>query len=179
MFISVIFILGCGGFKVLVMDDPFKKTTIVKVNMWHKVVEGYLDNRLIVYEREINQGKKSLTNVSFTFYATSRFDGKKMEDKIYLLIDGKSFTLPINDIKDDTKTETGMHGVGGPVIHARTYNISQRYIYGKFQLTPEIEQAILNCKDYSMRVYMDTETTTLRATDNQLDSVKEFLMVGR
>jgi hypothetical protein len=87
-------LFGCGSaFNVLIRDDPFKKSTMVKVEMWHNVVEGYLDNYSMIYEREIKDGKKSPVIVSFKFFASHYFNGKDLEDKIYLLIDDRSFSF--------------------------------------------------------------------------------------
>jgi len=180
LFISSVFLLGCGsGFNVLVRDDPYKKTTMVRVEMWHKVVEGYLDNQSMIYEREIKDGKKFPVIVSFKFYASSYFNDKEMEDKIYLLIDNESFSLPVTDKKIETKIKTKMKGfTSGKVMVGSARTTESRYIYGRFQLTPEIEKLIIGCNNYSIRVYMDTENTTLKALDGQLKAVKQFLVAG-
>jgi hypothetical protein len=178
-FFIAAFLFGCRSFNVLVTDDPYKKTTVVKVEMWHNVIEGYLDNQSMIYEREIKDGKKLPVTVLFKFYASSYFNVKEMEDTIYLLIDDKSFSLPVTDKKVDTKIKTKMKGAtSGNVWSGSAHTTESRYIYGKFQLAPEIENLILNCNNYSIRVYMDTETTTLKATDSQLKAVKQFLTVG-
>jgi hypothetical protein len=180
LLMSIAFLFGCGsGFNVLVKYDPYKKATMVKVEMSHKVVEGYLHNYPMIYDREIKDGNKLPVTVFFKFYVSSYFDGKEMEDKIYILIDDKSFSLPVIDKKDETQLQTKVKGTTtGYVWSGKAHTTESRYIYGKFQLTPEIEKFILSCNNYSIRVYMNTETTTLKATDSQLKAIKQFLMVG-
>jgi hypothetical protein len=88
--------------------------------------------------------------------------------------------LAVVDKKDDIQIKTKMTGtIVGSIWRGSERKIESRYINGKFQLTPEIEQSILYCNNYSIRVYMDTEPTTLKATESQLKALKKFLTVGK
>src|SRR5512136_1135927 len=90
LFLCTALLYGCeSGYSVIVKDDPYKQSVLIKVDMRHNVVEGRLENETMAYEREIKNGKGSPVTVFFWFYASSYFSGRELEDKIYLLIDGR------------------------------------------------------------------------------------------
>jgi len=172
---------GCeSAYRVVVRDDPYKKSVLVRVDMRHKAVEGGLENETVSYEREIKDGKPLPVTVFFRFYAPSYFNGRELEEKVYLRIDGNYYTLPVDNKKTETETESTYPAGGrryywpGPV-----YTTESRYITGKFQLTPEAEEALGKAKEYTFRVYMDSENTTFKATANQLGALQQFLAAGR
>jgi hypothetical protein len=148
--------------------------------MRHRAVEGGLENETIIYEREIKDGKPLPVTAFFRFYAPSSFNGREMEEKVYLRIDGQYFTLPVFNKKTETETESNYPAGGrhyywpGPV-----YTKESRYITGKFQLTPDAEEALGKAEAYAFRVYMDGENTTFKATEDQLRALKRLLAAGR
>jgi hypothetical protein len=172
---------GCeSAYRVVVRDDPYKKSVLVRVEMRHKTVEGGLEIESMTYEREIKDGKPLPVTVFFRFYAPSYFNGRELEEKVYLRIDGTYFTLPIFNKKTETETESTYPAGGrryywpGPV-----YTTESRYITGKFQLTPEAEKALGKATEYTFRVYMDSEYTTFTASANQSLALRQFLAAGR
>jgi hypothetical protein len=172
---------GCApSYNIVVRDDPYKKSVLVRLDMRHKAVEGGLENETASYEREIKDGKPLPATVFFRVYAPSYFNGRELEEKVYLRIDGKYFTLPVYNKKTETETESSYPAGGrryywpGPV-----YTTESRYITGKFQLTPEAEEALGKAKEYTFRVYMDSESTTFKATVDQLGALQQFLAAGR
>ena len=172
---------GCSSsYNVVVKDDPYKQSVFVRVDMRHKAVEGGLENETMSYEKEIKGGKPSPVTVFFRFYASSYYNSRELEEKVYLLIDGRYFTLPIFNKKSESEIENTYPGGGrryywpGPV-----YITESRYITGKFQLSSEAEAALGRARDYSFRVYMDSESTTFRATEAELSALKRFLAAGR
>jgi uncharacterized protein YcfL len=180
LFFCIVLLYGCeSGYNVIVKDDPYKQSILIKLETRHKVMEGNLENETMTYEREIKTGKKSPVTIFFRFYAGPYLNGKEMEDRIYLLIDGHLFTLPITNKKTETQIENEYAGSNRRYYFNNPAFIREsRYLTGKFELNPEIEQALSNSRDFSLRVYMDSESTTLKATENQLVAVKRFLAAG-
>jgi len=178
--IGLALLCGCeSAYNVVIREDPYKQSVLVRLDMRHKAAEGSLENETMTYEREIKGGRKSAVTVFFRFFAPSSFNGKDLEDKAYLAVDGRYFTAPIYNKKAETQSEYTYPAGGhryygtGPVTIAES-----RYITGKFSLPPEAEEALSKAGEYRLRVYMDSESTTFKATANQLKALKQFLAAG-
>ena len=178
LFIFIIFMfVGCG-FKVLVKDDPFKKSTVVSVDMWHEVIEGNLDNVAAKYYREIQGNRKTNAVVNFHFklgammgmvanpYSNHKNVG--LDKYAYILIDGESYKLGIRNLKTDRNLT--IYG-NNRSLYAGTYND----LYGTLQLNRKIEDKIINSKSVMYRFSAGGDATTLKATSGQLEALKNFL----
>jgi hypothetical protein len=181
LFISLAFLCGCeSAYNVVVREDPYKQSVLVRLDMRHKASEGDLSNEAMTYEREIKGGKKSAVTVFFRFFAPPSLNGKDLEDKMYLAVDGRYFTAPIYNKKAEMQSEYTYPPGGhryywtGPITVAES-----RYITGKFQLPPDVEEALGKAAEYTFRVYMDSESTTFKTTANQLQALKQFLAAVR
>ncbi len=179
------FIIGCGrSFQVIVKDDPFKKTKVVKVEMWHDVIDGSLDNTATVYNRDIKNGKKLPVIINMEFQSGKMSvggdQGGKLDKKAYISVDDKNFNVKLKDIVSEKKTDYyGRETYTGGTTSTINVNAQNwKQLKCKIKLTPAIEEAIINANKYLIRIYYGGNPTTLQATPDQLAKVKEFLQYG-
>ncbi len=189
----VSFLVGCSSFEVAVNDDPFKGTTFVSADMWHKVIDQnkmVFDNQRFLYEKEIKKGKVSNPTAYFLFklavVSILGYNGEDFEKTAYIVCDNKNFKA---NIIDYNKVErTNVSGEAKSTINwvNRTTSAESEIgtshictVTGKIVLTPDIQQAIANCSVYMIRFYLakNNVPVTLQATDSQLDAVKRFISV--
>ncbi len=179
--VMFVFVVGCRSFDVVVKDDPFKGSTVVTADMWHEVVEGNIDNRRVLYEKEIKNGKVLEPTATFNFFLLLiPIYGTLCEPlgkDAYILCDNKSFKVNINDNK--RAQQSGIAGSGNTNASGN-YNASVSSYHtcilsGKITLKPDAQKAILECKTYMLRFYMGSNIVTLKATNAQLTAVKKFL----
>jgi hypothetical protein len=186
--ILIIFVLltGCG-FKVVVKDDPFKRASVVTADMWHKVIDSKIDNRRVLYQKEIKNGKASLTIVGFEFQALimngfgHNYNGENLGNEVYILCDDKSFKLNLvdgNKVQQTHVSSSQSTGVTGKTS-TQVGSSSSCILTGKITLTPEVQNAIQKCDNYMIRFYTGNNTLTLKATPSQLETVKNFLATDR
>jgi hypothetical protein len=178
----VLLLAGCGGFQVTVKDDPFKKATVITSDIWHKVIDSNIDNRRVLYQKEINKGKMSNPTVCFEFLASinnSSYSGEELGHEVYILCDSNSFKLDLvagNKVQQSqVGSSTTTDSAGNNVTQVHSANFC--HLTGKIILTPDIQKAILNCRNYQIRFYVGNNTFTLQATEKQLEAVKKFLAV--
>jgi hypothetical protein len=182
--ISIIFLLltGCG-FKVVVKDDPFKQVSVVTADMWHKVIDSKIDNRRVLYQKEIKNGKVTTTTVGFEFFAVItnwmgyNYNGETLGNDVYVMCDNKSYKLTIVDANKVQQTHVTSNqstdASGKTSTHVGSANSCM--LTGKITLTPEVQNAIQECENYMIRFYIGNNTLTLKATPSQLETVKKFL----
>ena len=133
--------IGCGSGSVQVKKSPFSQSVEVSYDRWHKVLEGSFDNRRVLYEREIKDGKRGPVKVMlefspmlFSFDPTSGYS--RLDGVVQIATDGKSFKVKIQSL--DVLKEVMPAGNGKTVDTGRYFN-QKAYI----QFTPQIEEAIL------------------------------------
>ena len=178
--VLIVVVMGCESYHVKVSDDQFKKSKVLKVEMWHKVLEGNLDNRSAVYIREIKDGKNQPITVNFHFRAGDLMRSAMMspfgttnrtvelDEEAYILIDDVSNKLPVTNRQLD-RTMTVWSGSGA--IYGGTHDD----LYGTLELSSDIAKKISRAKNIQYRFYAKGEPTTLEATPKQLESLKEFV----
>jgi hypothetical protein len=179
-----LFLIGCSSFKVAVKEDPFKGTISVTTDMWHKVIDSKIDNRRVIYQKEIKNGKVMATTVGFEFYAVIanwgdyNYNGETLGNDVYVLCDNKSYKLNIVDANKVQQTEvysSQSKGASGSTS-SQVGSVNTCMLTGKITLTPEVQNAIQKCENYMIRFYIGNNTLTLKATPSQLETVKEFLL---
>jgi len=177
----VVFLAGCRSFDVIIKDDPFKKATTVTADMWHKVIDSKIDNQRMLYEKNINNGKVSIPTVSFQFYAIIHpvwgYNGEDLEKQVIILCNNNNFKVNIAEYRK--LDQRNVHGSGNTDA-VGNYSASVNTLYtstitGKFLLMPDVQNAILNCKEYMIRFYFGNTPLTLKATSEQLVAVKKFI----
>ncbi len=177
--LSLVLVTGCTSYSITVTEDPFKKTTLVKLDMRHKVVDGPLDNTRALYIRELKKGSADGTTLILHFlnkgYAGSSDVWSALEGEAYILAGEKSFRVMM-DVRE--RMQPGMaFGVEDWYGHyLRFYTHSWKSYTGILQLSGKIEKSILSAERYMIRVYTDKNPTTLEATPSQLEKLKEFLV---
>ena len=164
---------GCRSFDVIVKDDPFKGSTIVTADMWHKVTDAKIDNRRALYKKEIVRGKVSNPTVSFEFGAQIipiiGYQGAPLGNDVYILCDAKNFMVKLIDNNKVMQTQIG----SGQSINVQMTNICT--LTGRITLTPDIQKAIQNRQNYQISFNIGNDNLTLKATPAQLDAVKKFI----
>jgi len=167
--------IGCGSGSVQVKKSPFSQSVEVTYDRWHKVLEGAFDNRRVLYEREIKDGKKGPVKVmlefapGFSFDPTSGFS--RLDGVVQIATDSKSFKVNIQSL--DVLKEVMPAGNGKTIDTGRYFN-QKATIY----FTPQIEEAILNCKTYLIQVTANGHKTVLAASASELSNLKKFLRAG-
>ncbi|MBN2159511.1 MAG: hypothetical protein JW807_08955 [Spirochaetes bacterium] len=178
------FIVGCRTFDVVVKKDPFKGSTVVSADMWHKVTDSRIfDNQRFAYEKEIRNGKTLIPTAFFLFQAYIvplwGYNGEDLEKNIFLVCDSKNFKVRMSEYNKVERTDVSGGGRTDSSGNYRSSVSTTRVctITGKFQLTPEIQQAISKCSKYMIRFYLVgvNNPITLEATPAQLEAVKKFI----
>jgi hypothetical protein len=163
---------GCSSFKVVVNDDPFKQSTVVTTDMWHKVIDSRMDNRRVLYTKEIKNGRVLDPTVSFEFFCIISsfygYNGEDLKTDAVILCDNKNFNVKLFNVKNNKQNNIYVNNYS-----AGTYQSST--LLADMKLTADVQKAILNCELYQIRFYAGNSPITLRATGSQLDAVKKFL----
>jgi hypothetical protein len=189
--IPLLVLNGCAQFPVTVDKDPFKGVTQVTADMWHTVIDSDIDNRRVLYNKEIVNGVVSDPVVSFVFVAEidpyyHTYNGEGLKPEAYILADDKSYKVNLFERKNRKgKTTSIMYGYGyywympyyGRVIV--NSSVRRRILAAKAHLNTEIQSAIFGSHKYMIRFYVGDSALTLEATSKQHESVKKFLSVGR
>lgn len=176
-----VFVVGCRSIEVIVKDDPFKKATTVTADMWHKVMDSRIDNQRMLYEKDIKNGRVSIPTVSFQFYSIVHpfwgYNGEDLKKDVILLCDNTSFKANIADYRkllqenvsgSGSTNSSGHYSASVSTVHTSTMT-------GKLFLMPDVQKAILNCKEYMVRFYVGSNPLTLKATPDQLEALKKFI----
>jgi hypothetical protein len=173
------------SFEVVVKDDPFKGTSVITADMWHKVTDNRVfDNQRVLYEKEIKGGRISTPTAFFLFQAFIApmwgYNGENLEQTVYIVCDNKNFKTNIIGYKKEDRTDVRGSGStdasGNYSAHVSTMRTAT--ITGKIVLTPDIQQAISKCSNYMIRFYVtggSNTPITLLATEPQLEAVKKFI----
>jgi hypothetical protein len=164
--------IGCSAGSVQVKKNPFSQSVEITYDRWHKVLEGALDNRRVLYEREIVNGKRGPVKVTMEFAPGFSFDPTsgfmRLDGTVQIATDGKSFKLPIQSL--DVLKEV-MPGADGKTIDTGRYFNQKAHLV----FTPEVEKAILNCKSYMILVTAGGQKTVMQASSSELSNLKKFL----
>ncbi len=100
---SDLFFVGCVSFTVTWENDTFNGAEVVTADMWHTVVDSSIDNRRVLYRKEIVRGVVSDPVVSFNFVAYPDSDyhyhGESINPEAYILADKKSFPVRVYNIE--------------------------------------------------------------------------------
>jgi hypothetical protein len=180
----VFFLVGCKGMNIMVKDDPFKKSTVVTADIWHKVMDSKIDNQRVLYEKEIKNGQVTVPAVSFQFYAIIHpwwgYNGEDLGKEVYLSCDDKSFKVNLLDYRNLKQENVSGHGSTNAAgqYSASVSTTHTATMTGKIMLTPDIQKAIKGCNNFMYRFYVGSNTLTLQATSQQLEVVKKFLEVN-
>ena len=125
------FALGCRSFEVVVKDDPFKKTAVVTADMWFDTLDGKINNEQAVYTKELRGNVFTNPELKLVFKGYipgySGYAGDKLEKKVDVSLDDKSFTLNFND--------TTFHEFRKPYSSSSTSssaNLNNNGFFGKF-----------------------------------------------
>jgi hypothetical protein len=183
-----LFILtGCLSFPVVISKDPFKGTSVVTADMWHTVIDSRIDNLRVLYQKEIVNGEISEPTVSFVFAADIdpyfyNYHGEGLKPEAYILADSRSFRVDLMERNNENR-QGASYFYDYPVFipFYRGFIITsrrQRILTAQLKLTPEIQKAVINSKNYMIRFYFGDNPLTLEATPKQLESVKKFLAAG-
>lgn len=174
-------VVGCRTFNVVVKDDAFKGSTVITADMWHTVTDARIDNRRVLYQKEIIKGKVTNPIVSFEFgafiYPIIGYQGAPLGNEVYILCDSKNFMVKLLDNNKVTQTSVGSsqttNAMGQTSTQVNTTNMCT--LTGKIVLTPDIQKAILACQSYQIRFTTGNDNLTLKATPAQLEALKKFL----
>jgi hypothetical protein len=165
-------LVGCGSFKVVVKDDPFKGATVVTADMWHKVLDSSMDNRRVLYTKEIKNGRVMDPTVSFEFFCVissfTGYNGESLSPNAVILCDSRSFNVGLYNVKTNKQNNIYINNYSAGTYQSAT-------LMADLKLSPEIQKAILNCQKYQIRFYHGSTPLTLGTTGSQLDAVKKFL----
>lgn len=168
----VMVLTGCGSFKVVVNNDPFKQSTVVTVDMWHKVVDSRMDNRRVLYTKEIKNGRVLDPTVSFEFFCVINsfygYNGEDLKPEATVLCDNKNFNVNLFNVKNNKQSNIYVSNYSAGTYHSST-------LLADMKLTLDVQRAIMNCESYMIRFYAGNTPITLKATGSQLDAVKKFL----
>jgi hypothetical protein len=180
LLLSLCLAIGCRSFNVVVENDAFKGVVVVKADMWHKVIEGKLDNLQALYQKEINNGKITDAFIMLQFRAIQHpmlgYNGEDLEKSAYLLIDAKSYKIDMKDMS--TSRNTYLHGNIGP-NYAGTSSVTINAtptvaLIAKVPLSEQMLADMANAQSLKIRVYTGINPCTLEATSSQLKAVKIF-----
>jgi len=176
-------LVGCSrSYQIKVESDKFKGSDLLVLEMWHTVVDGDLDNTSLVYKREVKKGKFLPTIADFTFQSgRMSFGGDQggdLEKKAYIMAGDKKFEMALSNTK--SKENVDLYASGNSYGSSDSYNVNVhaqnwKVLKCTLALTPEIENAIVNCDNYMLRFYYGGRATTLQATPDQLVKLKELL----
>ena len=173
---------SCGrSFQIVVDDDPFGNSKVVKLNMWHKVIQGTLDNTETNYSREVKSSATSKALVNFTFSDQWMIEGSPdLERRGQLLIGSKVYKVNYKVFKASVlRVEHGsasVHGTGQAAHGSYTGTIRNiKTMKAALVLTPQQERGILVANKLMYRFYTAGTSNTIEATPKQLAKVKEFL----
>ncbi|HOW84046.1 MAG TPA: hypothetical protein PK573_15900 [Spirochaetota bacterium] len=181
VFLSALIVafIGCESYQVKVTDDQFKKSKVMKVQMWHKVLEGKLDNRSVTYTREFKDGKNMPITVTFHFRAGDFLKSAmsmpfgnsertvELDEEAYLLVDNESIKLTVSDRQRDRTMN--VWGTDSGVWAGTTDDL-----YGSLEIPPQVGNKMAKAKNIQYRFYAYKEPTTLEATPKQLLKLREF-----
>jgi hypothetical protein len=183
-FVIAFLAVGCRTFDVVVKDDPFKGTTVVTADMWHTVTDARIDNRRVLYQKEIVKGKVLNPTASFEFGAQIipiiGYQGAPLGNEVYILCDTKNFIVKLLDNNTITQTMLGSHHRTDAQGQASTkvQTTTMCALTGRITLTPDIQKAIQNCQSYQIRFTTGNDNLTLKATPAQLEAVKKFIAIN-
>jgi len=180
-FICIIGISACQtASQVVAKDDPFTKSKVITLELWHKVVDGTLDNTSIIYRREIKDSQSIPSTATFFFravqYDLAGTSLQNLSPTAYILIKDKSYKVALTDLTSEKTTRIDVEDLG-KMIDA--YSSTWKDLRGKISFTPEMEKQILEADSLMYRFYQGDNASTLQAEPDQLAKVKEFLSAGR
>jgi hypothetical protein len=169
-FLVLLFVVNCGrGFQIVVNDDPFKNSKKVTLAMWHKVVEGSLDNYETTYEREIKSGAKQLVLVTFKFNNAFTTDEiHDLNNEAHILIGDKNYTNACLNVNFQNRLVGYSSGT-----YASIRNLTDLSVGVQLSLQQQID--IMTSNKLMYRFYSGNQPVTLEATPDQLVKVKEFI----
>src|SRR3990172_3165723 len=127
--------------------DTVTGATIVTLDIWHKAIEGNLYNYLTRYTKKITNGKSEPTRIFLQFY--NYYYEPKLEENAIIQVDNVNFNVKLTDAVANKVGRNDM--LSGTII-----------------LTPQIEQATMNCKSFLIRVSVANKNTTLKPNDKKL-----------
>ena len=151
--------------------------------MWHKVTDSKIDNRRVLYQKEIMNGKVMSTTVAFEFFAVIasgygyNYSGETLGDDVYVMCDNNSYKISIVDANKTKQTQvfSSQSTDASGKTSTQVGSANSCTLTGKITLTPEVQNAIQECENYMIRFYIGNNTLTLKATPSQLETVKKFL----
>jgi hypothetical protein len=165
--------------QVITKDDPFTKSKIVTLELWHKVIDGTLDNTTVIYKKEIKNGEISPATATFFFRAVQTdLAGTTIQNltpTAYMLIKDKSYKFIITDMTSEKTTLIDVEDLGDRYDVDTT---KYKDMKGKIVFTHEMEKEILKGDSLMYRFYQGENASTLNAEPDQLAKVKEFFAAG-
>jgi hypothetical protein len=192
LLIMFVFVMGCRSFEVVVKDDPFKKTAIVTADMWHDTLDGKISNQQALYTKELkgNVFINPVLKLVFKGYIPgySGYAGDKLEKKVEISLDDKSFNLNFDDTtfhefkqaysSSSNSSDSNLNSSSFST-HSSSHSSSGEWhwadLSGTLKLSPELQKSILKSKTLLIRVYTGKDYTTLSASPAQMNALKNFL----
>ncbi len=186
LFVSLAFAAGCARGVIVVKNDDFKKSTIVRMDLDHT---AYTDARHLnylsygcTYEREIAGGRK-LTALYHVRLMTSVLS-KDLKGEAFVKIDDAVRRVSVADVASDRREEVRREVVmrasdksGKAEKTGDTVTVNENKIMtATLSFTPEIEKLILKAQTLQYRLYAQTDAITLTVSARDLERVKAFLL---
>lgn len=164
------FFYACGGFQVKVENDEFKKAKVISLDIWHKLIQGSLDNRRALYTCEVKDGVRGPSEVRFLIrFSEANWGGISIKQGINL--DPDAFVLIDGDTTKVTMTDlTSEHGISGGFWTTSSYADMQ----GVIKLTADMERKMKTAKEIKYRFSVRGTNAVFQADEEQLLAMREF-----
>lgn len=183
----IILFTGCATY-ITVMNDPYANEMVVKYEKPFMVIEGKLKSTRTCFTRRIKNGVKAPATIEIELKGdTGRrkgYHGEGLDEEAYVLVDSTSFPIKLQSRKNNKSMSLSGHETGRGIMTDSSLSMHSTltasldyecYLAAAITMTPDMEKAMEKASKLSIRISTGGKHTILKASDSQLEMIREFI----